>query len=199
MKTHSALCTFENNSFTNTINTKAAIYVVRDPRNVITSISHHYSLNIEECYNFIINNKNMLAQWGSETFGMATILGSWLEHYKSWRNLKFSPILVVKYEDLLSDTKKTFTSILNFLNNLINIEINEERIKNTVNSCDFDVLVKKEMMEGFNESVVSKKDDKKINFFHLGRKNNWKDLLDPKIEKKIREVFLKEMKELGYI
>ena len=31
LKTHSALCTFENNSFTNKINTKAVIYVVRDP------------------------------------------------------------------------------------------------------------------------------------------------------------------------
>ena len=60
MKTHSALCTFENNSFTNKINTKGAIYVVRDPRNVITSISHHYSLNIEESYNFIINSYNFL-------------------------------------------------------------------------------------------------------------------------------------------
>ena len=47
LKTHSALCTLENNSFTNKLNTKGAIYVVRDPRNVITSISHHYSLNIE--------------------------------------------------------------------------------------------------------------------------------------------------------
>ena len=43
-KTHSSLCTLENNSFTNKFNTKAAIYVVRDPRNVITSISNHYSI-----------------------------------------------------------------------------------------------------------------------------------------------------------
>ena len=40
---------------------------------------------------------------------------------------------------------------------------------------------------------------KKINFFYLGKKNNWKNLLDPKIERKIRETFRKEMKELNYI
>ena len=37
LKTHSALCTLENNPFTNKNNTKAAIYIVRDPRNLITS------------------------------------------------------------------------------------------------------------------------------------------------------------------
>ena len=199
LKTHSALCTLENNSFTNKQNTQAVIYIVRDPRNVITSISHHYSLNIEESYNFIINKNNMITQWGSETFGVATILGSWLDHYKSWKNLKFSPILIVKYEDLVNDTKKTFTSVLNFLENLMNIDINEKRIINTVNSCQFDVLAKKEKIEGFSESVTSKKDTEKINFFYLGEKNNWKNLLDPKIEKKIKELFLNEMTELGYI
>ena len=51
LKTHNALCTFENNSFTNKLNTKAAIYIVRDPRNVITSVLNHYSFkNIEEPY-----------------------------------------------------------------------------------------------------------------------------------------------------
>ena len=199
MKTHSALCTIENNSFTNKINTKAAIYVVRDPRNVITSISHHYSLNLEESYNFITNKNKMLTQWGTETFGMATILGSWLENYKSWKNLKFSPLLIVKYEDLLNDTKKTFTLILNFLNNLIDVKIDENKIMNTINSCHFDVLAKKEKMEGFDESVPLKDHNKKKNFFYLGKKNNWKNLLDPKIEKKIREEFANEMKELGYI
>ena len=56
-----------------------------------------------------------------------------------------------------------------------------------------------EKSEGFVESATSKKTMKKINFFNLGKKNNWKNLLDPKIEKKIIEVFSKEMKELRYI
>ena len=199
LKTHSALCTLENNSFTNKLNTKGAIYVVRDPRNVITSISHHYSLNIEESYNFIINKKNMLTEWGTEEFGIATILGSWIENYKSWKNHKFSPILIVKYEDLIIDTKKTFVSILNFLSKLMDIKIDEKKIINSVNSCDFETLVEKEKTEGFNEAVNSKKNNKKLNFFNLGKKNNWKNLLKPEIEEKIRVVFNKEMKELGYI
>ena len=56
-----------------------------------------------------------------------------------------------------------------------------------------------EIQQGFEEAAYSKKFKKKVNFFNLGKKNNWKNLLDPEIEKKIREKFNEEMKELGYI
>ena len=57
LKTHSAFCSLENNSFTNKNTTKAVIYVVRDPRNLITSFSHHYSMSAIESFNFIIDKK----------------------------------------------------------------------------------------------------------------------------------------------
>ena len=40
-KTHHAYCKINNNYFTDSENTKAAIYIVRDPRNVITSLLNH--------------------------------------------------------------------------------------------------------------------------------------------------------------
>jgi len=200
LKTHSALCTLENNSFTNRNNTKAAIYIVRDPRNLITSLAHHYSLNINQAFDFINDKNRMLLndEYGQGDFGIATFLGNWSEHYKSWKNLKFSPILIVKYEDLIKDTKNTFVLILNFLSTLMDIKIDEKKIINTVDSCSFEKLAEKEKTEGFFESVPSKGNLKKLNFFYLGKKNDWKKLLDPKIEEKIRFEFNKEMKELGY-
>ena len=41
-KTHNGLYKIEGNSFTDTNNTLGVIYVVRDPRSVITSILYHY-------------------------------------------------------------------------------------------------------------------------------------------------------------
>ena len=52
---------------------------------------------------------------------------------------------------------------------------------------------------GFTEAAYSEKLNKKINFFHLGKKNNWKNLLNQEMEKKIREVYNNEMRELKYI
>ena len=198
LKTHNALCTIENNHFTNKNNTKAAIYVVRDPRNVITSLSHHYDMDIEESFNFLTDSNISLIARKLHS-DVITTIGDWSNNYQSWRNLKFAPILIVKYEDLIIDTKKTFLSILNFLKNFIDIKIEENKILKTIESCNFDRLSKNEQIEGFAESVYSEKKGKKLNFFYLGKKNNWRDLLNPVYEEKIRNIFKSEMEELGYI
>jgi len=201
LKTHSALCTFENNPFTNKNNTKAVIYVVRDPRNVITSLSHHYSLNIEESYKFMINKNKIIAgdNWGTENFGISSILGSWSDHYKSWNDIKFAPILIIKYENLIKDTEGTFVKIINFLQEFIEVKIENKKILKTVNSCNFKNLVRMEKVQDFKEAVYSKNNNEKLNFFNLGKKNNWEKLLSAEIEKKLRTVFHKEMKELNYL
>ena len=199
LKTHSALCTLEKNPFTNSINTKAIIYIVRDPRNLISSISNHYSQTQEESFNFIINKNKMIMDddIGGKNFGVATVLGSWSDHYKSWTNSKIAPIIIIKYEDLIKDTINTFEKILIFLNKLIGIYIDTNKIEKVVNACNFETLSSKEKKEGFFESVSN--NNRKISFFYLGKKNNWKDLLDPKIEKEIRSKFEGEMTELQYI
>jgi hypothetical protein len=199
LKTHSALCTLENNPFTNKNNTQAIIYVVRDPRNLITSLSHHYSKSEEESFDFI-NNKNKMImhdEWGGDDFGIATALGNWADHYNSWKNNNIAPIIIIKYEDLLNDTVKTFTYLINFLKKHIDVKLDKEKIEKVVKSCSFDIMVNKEKKEGFFESIT--KNNKKINFFYLGKKNKWESLLSPKIENKIRKSFSEEMKQLGYI
>ena len=45
LKTHNAVCKINGNRFTNSENTLGAIYIVRDPRNVITSLAHHYQIS----------------------------------------------------------------------------------------------------------------------------------------------------------
>ena len=54
-KTHNILGSINGNNFTNKKNTLGAIYVVRDPRNVITSIKNHYDHDYEGALNFILN------------------------------------------------------------------------------------------------------------------------------------------------
>ena len=201
LKTHSTLCTLEKNPFTNKKNTQAVIYIVRDPRNVITSVGNHFSMNIDESYNFMIDSNRILTadKWGSNNFGISDVLGSWGDHYKSWKNIKFAPILIVKYENLMNDTKKSLIEIINFLQKFSNIKIDNKKISKTVESCNFENLRNMEKNEGFNEAAYSEKLNKKVNFFHLGKKNNWKNLLNQEMEKKIRKKFHDEMIELKYI
>jgi hypothetical protein len=51
----------------------------------------------------------------------------------------------------------------------------------------------------FKENVLNKKDDSKVNFFHLGPANNWKDTLNEDVKNKIEKNFYNEMKELDYL
>ena len=52
-KTHSALAKINNNNFTDLKNTLGAIYIIRDPRNVVTSFAHHYQIDLMKLQNVI--------------------------------------------------------------------------------------------------------------------------------------------------
>ena len=39
--------------FTNAKNTIGAVYIVRDPRNIITSIKNHFEMSYDESFNFM--------------------------------------------------------------------------------------------------------------------------------------------------
>ena len=51
IKTHSNLNEYKGNNFTTKNLTLGGIYIVRDPRNLITSMTHHYSLNYDKTEN----------------------------------------------------------------------------------------------------------------------------------------------------
>ncbi len=201
LKTHNALCTINGNKFTDKNNTAAAIYIVRDPRNLITSLAHHYELKIDEAFDFMTNKRKIIFPETNKKNEIKdfNFIGNWSDHYKSWKNINFCPILIIKYEDLISEPKKKFISILNFISRIINISIDQNKIDKSILSTSFDKLSIMEKKVGFEESVMSKITKKKIKFFNLGTKNNWKTLLDKNLIKKIETNFKDEMNELGYL
>ena len=58
-------------------------------------------------------------------------------------------------------------------------------MKNSVSSTFFDKLKNNEVKDGFSEAVTSKKTNKKIPFFYLGPKNDWKKILIKVFKKKL--------------
>ena len=57
-KTHNALVKLGQNDFTNKKNSLGAIYIVRDPRNVLSSMSRHFQLDYEKALDVMqdVNN-----------------------------------------------------------------------------------------------------------------------------------------------
>ena len=176
------------------------IYLVRDPRNIITSLANHYSITNEEAYTFIINKNKIVAERETDgkLCGIKTSIGSWSTHYQSWKSIKFAPLLIIRYEDLVKDAKSSLIKILKFIK--MNDDINYEKIDKIISSCSFENLHQMEKDEGFKEappiSATYEEIKHKSTFFYLGKKNN--RLIGLDLEKRIIAMFSKEMKELNY-
>ena len=200
-KTHNILGSINKTNFTNKKNTLAAIYIVRDPRNVITSIQNHYELSKEEALKFMLNEKKYIHDYNTKNdFSDFQFISSWEKNYNSWINQKIFPVKIVKYEDLVSKTFDTFSDIVKFIQNNTGIKknFNHLRAQNSVKSTNFSNMKNIEKNIGFQESVLSKNDSKKIPFFHLGPKNDWKNIFDQNYQKKLNLIFGTNLKELNY-
>ena len=197
IKTHSSLCKINNCNFTDLKNTLGAIYIVRDPRNVVTSFAHHYNLNIEQATDTLIDK----FRWLVKTEKMyKTFLGSWNVNYNSWKQLN-KRFMQVKYEDLVNKKKTTLIKIFKFIQTLNNEELKIDTVKlnKVIKSTEFHKMKTLEQKSFFTESIVDSDTGKRKIFFNLGPQNDWKKILDEKNRRKIETSFKKEMFELGYL
>ena len=201
-KTHNVFGSINNRKFTNKENSIGCIYIVRDPRNVITSLKNHYELDYQDALTWMLNPKKYIYDYEkSQEYSDFQFISSWENNYKAWKSQSDFPIKIIKYEDLLDKTYSIFIEIIEFINQVTknNEKINKLKIKNAVNSTSFHKLKLNEKKFGFSESIKSRKDNKQIPFFFLGPENNWEKILDEELKKKLNDVFEKNLKELSYI
>lgn len=204
-KTHNVFGKLNNHDFTNSVNSIGCLYVVRDPRNVITSIKNHYQLNDDQAFKWMINEKNFIYDvhnFEKNGYSDFQYISSWNMNYKSWKVQKKIPIKLIKYENLIEQTYTVFLEIIKFINKITNNDekIDKTKIKIVLNSTSFEALKKNEINKGFSEAVPTREDkNKKIPFFHLGPNNNWKKFLNKDLTLRLDKTFDKELKELFYI
>ena len=200
LKTHSAFISFNNNQFTNAETTLGSVYIVRDPRSIVTSIMNHFSMDQFEAAEMLFDEDRGIK---SSDGNLATysFLSSWCNHYNSWNNLKTIKSILIKYEDLEKSNEEIFSNLIRYINNLIgsNEGIDHQKFIKALETTKFSFLKKKEGEEGNVESVYSKSKDHKIPFFNQGFKNDWEKVLEKKVLDKIEKKFYKEMKLLGYL
>jgi len=202
-KTHNIFGKVNNCDFTNRDNSAGCIYIVRDPRNVITSLENHYEMNHEEALKWIINSNKYIYdahKIKEDGYSNFQFISSWSMNYKSWNIQKKIPIKIIKYEDLLKETFVVFKDIVEFVNKTLNIKekIDIDKLKNSVNSTNFNKLKNDEKNNGFIEAVLSKKNEEKIPFFNLGPDNDWRKILDKDKQEKLTNIFKDDLIELGY-
>ena len=200
LKTHNGKYTVEKDNFTDDQNSLAVIYIVRDPRTLVKSISNHFTKSHYDASKFLIapsligNGKS----FEERKDGILTLIGKWNDHYRSWTKNK-NNLLLIKYEDLVNNPETELTKLIKFLEKYINFKTSEKKNKTVLETTSFSYLKNMEEQGLFKEGVLNKKTNSKANFFHLGPKNKWQENLDKKIINEIEKNFYNEMKELGYL
>ena len=200
LKTHLANLTI--NKIYPTINKDysiCSIYIVRDPRNVILSLKNHYNLDIKECLNFLMNDKNFICMKNKELSKGYTLILDWASNYLSWKNQKNINTIFIKFEDLVLEQEKTFIHILNELKKFMNLDIDQKKIENVVKTTNFKYLRQLEENEGFIENKIMGIKDNKNFFFNKGIEQNFNKDLDPSIIEEIKNKYKNLLLELNYL
>lgn len=148
--------------------TRAAILVVRDPRDVACSYAPFFGVDLPAAV------AAMARPRGNERAnpaGMETAQpwGTWSSHARSWLadDVPF-PVHVIRYEDLQADAAATCAPVFA----AVGLEASEAELQRAVRQTTFDRLAELEAERGFRETSRRTR-----TFFRQGRTGGWQDEL----------------------
>lgn len=167
--------------------TTRAIYIVRDPRDVLLSAAPFFAKTNEEMAESM--NDEGFHIGAEDQHVIASQLCSWTTHVKSWATEQEFPTKIIRYEDLMTHPVELLSEILEFCG----IDVDKERVQNAVWACDISNLRKQEKQQGFVEHTGGNAP----RFFNKGG-SRWMQELDPKLVQKIEEDHSEAMQRFGY-
>ncbi len=157
--------------------TAAAIYVMRNPFDVVPSLARHMNMDIDTAIDRVVDPKFLNT---TETM-IFELLGRWDEHIESWLSAPGLTRHVIRYEEMIANTEKAFRGILRFLN----APIKDGQLRKAIRASNFKELQKQEGKLGFRE-----RPKEMAQFFAKGTSGGWKETLTPAQVDKLRIEFL---------
>lgn len=170
---------------------KKVIYIVRDPRDVVVSYYH------------FVKKRNWIAeQVELDEFVQIFVSGSfdnygtWAENVGSWLGARSGDknLLLLRYEDMLSDTEAALKNISEFMG----ITHDDEKIKRAIASSSFDRMKELETTQSLVWSATrdSRQD---MPFMRSGKSGGWQNSLSKFSANLIEEKWSDTMKKVGYL
>ncbi len=187
VKTHNALLVHEGSPLIHMENTVGAVYLLRNPFDMVVSFAHHYRITYDEAIQAIASPYHRI---NTTQQGLFQILGGWTNHYNSWFGVEnFNP-LFIRYEDMIRNPVKTFGKFMKFLG----LPKNPQRLKRAISNSSFEEVSDQEARNGFGER--SRPDQ---TFFRTGRVGAYKKVLSETQISRIIETQSDLLLEKGYI
>lgn len=187
LKTHNYLGEFGGYPLQNAAVTSGAIYIVRNPLDVVISLARYFDLGINEAIDYMAEESTGTP---NEKENVPQIISSWSIHVQSWTQEPRPEILVLRYEDMLGNPVKTFRKLVSFLGQ----PRDPERLKKAIRFSSFDQLRLQETRSGFIE-----KHENANSFFRQGRKNQWSSKLTDEQIRKVIDNHGEQMARFKYL
>ena len=192
VKTHNARALDHGAPLINMGVSLGAIYLVRNPLDVVISYAHLNGTDIDTMIDLMA-----LSGFGvgrSTVNGLDrvhVVIGSWSENVASWTQPPHPAVLVVRYEDLLDNPEAGFVRITRHLQ----LKPTRAQLRRAIELSRFDRLRGLEDRDGFAERP-QRSDDA---FFREGRAGQWRDKLTEEQVARIVATHGPLMKRFGYL
>lgn len=170
--------------------TAGAIYLVRNPLDVVISWANHARVDLQTAVDQINNPEHSLASTTNRQVNqLRQILSTWSNHSMGWLNASV-PKIVLRYEDLQDDPVAAFTAIVAFLG----VSASEAQIVDALTASSFETLQLQEMEFGFREKPAGVKQ-----FFRKALVGEWQSLLSKQQIESVVRVNCEAMARFGYL
>lgn len=187
VKTHNFLGEWHGMPMHNMDVTAGGIYVVRNPLDVVLSMTHHFGLTLDEAIERLGNKGAATSSGGGH---VPEFHSSWSAHVKSWTQHPNPQLLVLRYEDMLAKPRRAFKSVTKFLG----LKPSTERLERAIRHSSFKALKAQEEKAGFKERSEHAKA-----FFRSGKAEQWREELTPDQVRLIIDQHKEQMERFGYI
>jgi|SRR5579872_618877 len=165
------------------------IYIVRDPRDVVLSQYHYHRKRLK------FGDEYPIEQFVNRFLrGETCPHGSWGENVSTWlmTRRKDPRFLLLRYEDMISDTPRELAKISEFLG----IHPAPQQIQQAVERSSADRMRALEKTQGHSFSLTNSRPD--LPFVRVAKSGDWRSSLSDALTGKIEAAWAPLMHSLGY-
>lgn len=171
--------------------TRAALYVVRDPRAVAVSYAHQTGGDVDAIVRRLGDPDAAVAAGTTRLDEqLRQRLGTWSQHVRSWLDHAPFDVEAVRYEDLAAAPVETCVRALRFAGFGL---VDETRVVDALERAAFDRLRRAEGDTGFRERLPGV-----AQFFRRGEADAWREELPGELAERIRQDHGEVMARFGY-
>mgnify|MGYP002725653533 CR=1 FL=1 len=167
--------------------TAAAIYVVRNPLDMVLSMADHFGLGHDDAIAMLADPSAGTPSTARNAF---EFYGTWSQHVNSWTAHKNNSLIVLRYEDMSAKPRQTFRRAAEFLG----LDPSRARLDKAIRFSSFKVLRAQEAKAGFRERSSHSEA-----FFRSGKTGQWRGILSKVQVDAVVSAHHGQMERFGYL